>query len=103
MAQIGAVAAPKTDFVGVQEIFDQTLAHEVMITGKINGLVKTAMDESDFATFNFLQWYTAEQHEEEKLFRNILDRIRVIGPDGKGIYWIDKEIGKLSKGPASAT
>ncbi len=103
MAQIGAVAAPKTEFAGVQEVFDQTLAHEVMITGKINGLVKTAMDESDFATFNFLQWYTAEQHEEEKIFRNILDRIRVIGPEGKGIYWIDKEIGKLAKGSASAT
>ncbi len=102
LARIGAVEAPKVEFKGIQEIFDQTLAHEVMITAKINGLVKTAMDEGDFSTFNFLQWYTAEQHEEEKLFRNILDRIRVIGADGKGIYWIDKEIGKLAKGSATA-
>lgn len=100
LAVIGAVEAPKTTFTGVQEIFDQTLAHEVMITAKINALVKQAMDEGDFSTFNFLQWYTTEQHEEEKLFRNILDRIRVIGADGKGIYWIDKEIGKLAKAPS---
>jgi ferritin len=100
LARIGTVDAPKADYAGIQEIFDLTIAHEVMITGKINGLVKTAMEEGDFATFNFLQWYTAEQHEEEKLFRNIIDRIRVIGPDGKGVYWIDKEIGKLAKGPA---
>ena len=101
LARIGAVESPKAEFKGIQEIFDQTLAHEVMITAKINGLVKTAMDEGDFSTFNFLQWYTAEQHEEEKLFRNIVDRIRVIGADGKGIYWIDKEIGKMGKGSAT--
>jgi ferritin len=97
LAKIGSIEAPKAEYGGIQEIFDQTLAHEITITGKINELVKAAMDEGDFSTFNFLQWYTAEQHEEEKLFRSIIDRIRVIGADGKGLYWIDKEIGKLAK------
>ena len=97
LAQIGSIEAPRAEYAGVQAIFDQTLAHELSITGKINELVKAAMDEGDFSTFNFLQWYVAEQHEEEKLFRNIVDRIRVIGADGKGLYWIDKEIGKLAK------
>jgi ferritin len=101
LAVIGAVEAPRVQYAGVQDVFDQTLAHEVMITAKINALVKQAMDENDFSTFQFLQWYVAEQHEEEKLFRSIVDRIRVIGPDGKGIYWIDKEIGKLAKAPAA--
>ena len=97
LAKIGAVDAPKAEYAGIKEIFDQTLAHEFTVTAKINELVKSAMDEGDFSTFNFLQWYTAEQHEEEKLFRTIIDRIRVIGADGKGLYWIDKEIGKLAK------
>ncbi|MBI5536233.1 MAG: non-heme ferritin [Deltaproteobacteria bacterium] len=97
LARVGAIEAPKADFASVQDIFDATLAHEIAITAKINDLVKTAMNEGDFSTFNFLQWYTSEQHEEEKLFRNIVDRIRVIGPDGKGLYWIDKEIGKMGK------
>jgi len=101
VARIGATEAPKADYAGMQEIFDTTLAHEVAITAKINSLVKAAMDEGDFSTFQFLQWYTAEQHEEEKLFRSIVDRIRVIGADGKGIYWIDKEIGKLAKTAAT--
>jgi ferritin len=104
-ALIGQIAAPAADYDGIQAIFAQTLAHEEMVTAKINALVKTAMDEGDFSTFNFLQWYTAEQHEEEKVFRTIVDRIRVIGIDGKGIYWIDKEIGKLARtvaaGPAA--
>jgi ferritin len=100
LARIGATEAPQSEFAGVQGIFESTLAHEVTITSKINALVRAAMDEGDFSTFNFLQWYTAEQHEEERLFRSIVDRIRVIGTDGRGIYWIDKEIGKLAKGTA---
>lgn len=99
-ARIGAVEAPKADYASLQEVFEKTLAHELKVTAEINALVKTAMDESDFSTFNFLQWYTAEQHEENKLFRSILDRMRIIGADGKGIYWIDKEIGKLVKSAA---
>jgi len=97
LAKIGAIEAPKVEYAGVKEIFEQTLAHELTVTARINELARAAMDEGDFSTFNFLQWYTAEQHEEEKLFRNIVDRIRVIGADGKGLYWIDKEIGKLAK------
>ncbi|MFM2091618.1 MAG: non-heme ferritin [Planctomycetota bacterium] len=101
LARIGALAAPAADFTSLGQVFEATLAHEVTITGKINALVALAMKESDFSTFNFLQWYTAEQHEEEKLFRSITDKIRVIGEDGKGVYWIDKEIGKLAKGAAT--
>jgi len=102
LAVIGAVEAPNTEFKGIQEIFDQTLAHEVMITAKINALVKQAMDEGDFSTFNFLQWYVAEQHEEEKLFKSIVDRLGLVGEDGKGLYFIDKELAELAKGaPAS--
>jgi hypothetical protein len=28
----------------------------------------------------------------------LLDRIRVIGADGKGVYWIDEEIATMAKG-----
>ena len=38
----------------------------------------------------------AEQHEEEKLFKSILDKIEIIGTDGKGLFFIDQEIGALT-------
>jgi len=56
----------------------------------------SALAEQDFSTFQFLQWYVAEQHEEERLFKGILDKIGIIGLDGKGIYFLDKEIRKLA-------
>ena len=58
--------------------------------------VPAALAEEDFSTFQFLQWYVSEQHEEERLFKGILDKISVIGLEGKGIYFLDKEIRKLA-------
>ena len=47
-------------------------------------------------TFNFLQWYVAEQHEEEKLFSGILDKLNLLGEDGKGLFLVDKDLGALT-------
>ncbi|MEF3495197.1 ferritin-like domain-containing protein, partial [Citrobacter freundii] len=33
----------------------------------------------DYPTFNFLQWYVAEQHEEEKLFKSVIDKLSLAG------------------------
>lgn len=101
VARLGAIAAPQAEFSGLQDIFDLTLSHEVQVTARINELVRAAMEADDFSTFHFLQWYVAEQHQEERLFRSITDRFKLIGTEGKGVYWIDKEIGKLAKPIAS--
>ena len=66
------------------------------VLGLTAWLVAAALAEQDFSTFQFLQWYVSEQHEEERLFKSILDKIEVIGLDGKGIYFLDKEIRKLA-------
>lgn len=96
MALIGAIDEPKSDFKNVQDIFKMTYKHECLITKEINKLVKAASQEADFSTFNFLQWYVAEQHEEEHLFNSITDKIKMIGIEGKGLYFIDKEIGAIA-------
>ena len=53
-------------------------------------------EEKDYSAFNFLQWYVAEQHEEEKLFSGILDKLNLLGEDGKGLFLIDKDLGNLA-------
>jgi ferritin len=62
---------------------------------KINELAQAAFEEKDMITFNFMQWFVAEQHEEEALARAILDRIKVIGLEGKGLFFIDQEAAKF--------
>lgn len=94
-AVIGQIDAPKSEWSSLKEVFEETLEHEELITSKINALAKAAFEAADFSTFNFLQWYVAEQHEEEQLFRGILDKIKIIGENDKALFHIDQELEKL--------
>ncbi|CAM3588123.1 putative ferritin-1 [Vibrio aerogenes CECT 7868] len=99
---LGSIAAPRHDFESLGEVFRETYKHEQMITQKINQLAHVAFTSQDYSTFNFLQWYVAEQHEEEKLFKGILDKLELIGEDGKGLFFIDKDLAELvTKGSSS--
>ena len=93
---IGAIEAPPTDYKSIGDLFQLVHEHERFITGKINDLMNLAIGENDHSTVNFLQWYVAEQHEEEHTMQKILDRIKNIGESGSGIYFIDRAIGGIS-------
>lgn len=96
LAVIGKIEAPQSDFASLKEIFELTYEHEKLVTSKINELVETTFQEKDYSSFNFLQWYVAEQHEEEKLFSSILDKFNLVGTDGRGLYHIDGDLGVLA-------
>jgi len=96
LAIIGKMDAPPYEFTSLTEMFEKIYAHEQFITGKINDLVHLATTESDYSTVQFLNWYVAEQHQEEFLFKGILDKIHLIGTDGQGLFFIDREIAALA-------
>ncbi|MBV7387686.1 non-heme ferritin [Pasteurellaceae bacterium TAE3-ERU1] len=95
MPVLGEIEAPKTDFGSLKEVFELTLEHEKHITKKINELVEVTFECNDQSSFHFLQWYVAEQHEEEKLFGSILDKFNLLGDSGLSLYFIDKELAAL--------
>ncbi len=95
---IGALKAPPTKFKSVSDLFQQVHVHERFITGKINELMNLAIGEKDHSTVQFLQWYVAEQHEEEHTMQKVLDKIKSIGEAGSGVYFIDRAIGQLAGG-----
>ncbi|THA04499.1 ferritin, partial [Rodentibacter pneumotropicus] len=35
------------------------------------------------------------QHEEEKLFSSIIDKFNLVGEDGKGLYFVDRDLATL--------
>lgn len=94
---LGAIESPTVEFKDLNEVFVLIQKHEKLITGNINEIAIAALNEKDLATFQFLQWFVSEQHEEEHLFQSIMDKIKIIGLDGKGIYFLDKEIRKLGE------
>ncbi len=97
LAMIGEIPKPSSDYKNLKEVFQKTFDHEISITKSIFDLCSTALELKDFSTFNFLQWYASEQHEEEKLFKDILDKIEIIGIEGRGLFHLDREIANLSK------
>lgn len=84
--------SPQSNFKGVPEIFQHILEHEVMVSKEINELVEQCLSEKDYTTHNFLQWYVTEQMEEERLARNILDKLNLIGNDKSGMYMFDRDL-----------
>ena len=44
----------------------------------------------------------SEQHEEEKLFKGILDKIELVGEDGKALFFIDKDLAQMAKEGSSS-
>lgn len=92
-AVIPALKQPPANFKNVQAIFEQILSHEVKVTAQINSLVDICLKEKDYTTHNFLQWYVAEQIEEEALARQILDKLKLIGGEKGGLYLFDRDLG----------
>ena len=94
-AIISTLAAPPVSFGSFKEMFQELFNHEVAVSASINDLVDISLQEKDYATHNFLQWYVSEQIEEEALARNILDKINLIGDDKSGFYLFDNDIKQL--------
>ena len=94
-AKVSQLSAPPTEFGSFKDMFQTLFDHEVMVSKAINDLVDVSLQEKDYATHNFLQWYVSEQIEEEALARNILDKINLIGDDKSGFYLFDNDIKQL--------
>lgn len=96
-AVIDTIAKPESEFDSLLDVFEKIYTHELSITESITNLVDFTLSKKDFSTFNFLQWYVSEQHEEEALFRGILDKIKLIGEASHGPYLADEYIKSLVK------
>ncbi len=95
-AMVTDLKAPKTSFGTMKEMFEELYAHELFVSNSINELVHVTFEEKDYATHNFLQWYVAEQIEEEAQAKTILDKINLIGDDKGGLYLFDRDIQQIA-------
>ncbi len=101
-AVIPALKQPPKTFEGITSVFEQVLEHEIKVSAEINNVVDVCLEEKDYSTHNFMQWYVAEQIEEEALARNIMDKLKMIGSDKGGLYLFDRDVQNLSIQSASS-
>ena len=80
-------------------MFREVLNHEEFVTASINEIVALTLDEKDFNTYNFLQWFVSEQVEEEASVKAILDKVKLVGKNN--LYQFDRDIMSLRTPPAA--
>ena len=87
-----AIERPPAEWDSPLAVFEATLKHEVHVTQLISKLVDLAIEERDHATHNFLQWFVAEQVEEEASVNEILQRLKLAAESNHGLFMLDKEL-----------
>ncbi|MFN8777038.1 MAG: ferritin [Flavobacteriales bacterium] len=91
-AIIPALSQPAKDYKSLQNVFRLLNEHEERVTAEIHKVVDTCLREKDYTTHNFMQWYVAEQIEEESLARTILDKLKLLGTDNGAMYLFDRDL-----------
>jgi ferritin len=89
-----AIPEPQAEFSSMVEIWELALKQEQSVSARIHALYALAAQEKDYATQTMLQWFVAEQVEEEKTARTILEQVKRIGPSNTAIYFLDRHLGK---------
>jgi ferritin len=95
-ARMQTVEAPPVEWSTPLEVFNQVYEHEVEVTQRVNTLLDLAIAESDHATANFLQWFVAEQVEEEASADDVVQRLKLVDKTEGGLFLLDQEMDKRS-------
>ncbi len=95
---LAAIAAPKTEWNSPQEVFEDAYGHEQKVSGMIDDLMNLAVAEKDHAAHDFLEWFVAEQVEEEAAAQLIVEQLKLVGNAGVGLFMLDQQLGQRQVG-----
>lgn len=93
--KILAIPSPDSDPVSVNNCFEKVYTQEVSNTKSIYNIVNLSMEEKDWATWQFMQWFVKEQTEEETMSLNLLNKIKIAGGNkakDDALYALDKDL-----------
>jgi ferritin len=96
-----AIKKPESTWDNEVEVLKAGLAHEKYITDSINNIYATALEEKDYRTTQFLDWFVKEQGEEETNASLLIKKAELIGIEGKGLYMLDQELSNRVYAPPS--
>jgi ferritin len=88
-----AIEKPQAKWDSPLAAFENALAHEQFISGKINDLMTLSLAENDHASKTMLTWFVDEQVEEEDNASKNVYNLRMVGDKGQGLLMVDREMG----------
>lgn len=86
------IKKPDSNFVDLIDTIKNSYEHEKFISSTYEEFAQISVDNHDYTTFGFIQWFLKEQIEEESTFKNILDKIEMMKKEGIGMLEIENEI-----------
>ena len=98
--QIPGTDAPTCRFESIVAPVELALAQEKQVTEQINALLRTAREESDFASEQFMQWFIKEQVEEVATMNDLL---AVVGRNRDAVDDVEEWVARESAGGAADT
>lgn len=87
-----AIEKPQFEWKNPLDAMEAAQNHEAYITQRINSLVDLAIEEKDHATASFLRWFVDEQVEEEDSVNAVVQKLRLVGNDGGGLFMMDRDM-----------
>ncbi|NLW82453.1 MAG: ferritin [Desulfovibrionales bacterium] len=87
-----AIEKPQFEWESPLAAMEAAQKHEAYITGRINDLVNLAIKEKDHATNSFLRWFVDEQVEEEDSVNEVVQKLRLLGSHGGGLFMMDRDL-----------
>lgn len=97
-----AIAAPNINFSNPREPLVAALKHEQYVTSLINAIFSQARDVNDFRCCQFLEWFIAEQGEEEKSTSDLIAKYDLLGGDPKNLYLLNQEMNARTYTPPTS-
>lgn len=93
VVNLKTIDAPPATWDDALVAFEDAYNHEKIITSDINQLMNLAISHQDHATVQFLQWFVAEQVEEEASASEIVHKLKRVGDDNTaGLMIIDRDL-----------
>lgn len=80
------------EFEDFKKPLEVTLKHEQGVSKFIDTIYGVALENKEFRTTQFLEWFIKEQVEEEKNAEDLINKYNLFASDGKGLYLLDTEL-----------
>jgi len=91
--QLSGIEQPPGAWLSALDMFEEALGHEQKVTALIDGLADLALELKDHASHNMLQWFIAEQVEEEAAADQMIHKLRLTQDAPGGLFQLDNEMG----------
>ncbi len=90
--ELESIKKPEASWNEPIDAFKLALEHEKLVTSQITDIMETAVEVKDYPTVQLMNWYVAEQVEEEANVNHIIDQLEYAENEKSVILMLDRHL-----------